>query len=281
MRAERDKRATVLSAEGQRQSQILTAEGDKQGAILRAEGQKAAAILAAEGQANAIDQVFQAVHRNDPDPKVLAYQYLQMLPHLANGDSNTFWVIPSEFTAALDGVSRAFGQALPHSPAARASRPPTTCPHQRTSERRPTPWRRHWPRQPKPSASLRRSPRQSGTTAPHLTLSRRRTAVVSGLCDGSSQPVAVHSGCDAFRLHSSCGAVGRSGPHWSSRSMVPGAALRRIRRGDGRYERGRAAWVVVTDVRNEPLGTDRVESTVLRIAVGAQLRKRRKQRGQS
>ena len=118
MRAERDKRATVLSAEGQRQSQILTAEGDKQGAILRAEGQKAAAILAAEGQANAIDQVFQAVHCNDPDPKVLAYQYLQMLPQLANGDSNTFWVIPSEFTAALDGVSRAFGQALPHSPAA-------------------------------------------------------------------------------------------------------------------------------------------------------------------
>jgi regulator of protease activity HflC (stomatin/prohibitin superfamily) len=118
MRAERDKRATVLSAEGQRQSQILTAEGDKQGAILRAEGQRAAAILAAQGQSSAIDQVFQAVHRNDPDPKLLAYQYLQMLPQLANGDSNTFWVIPSEFTAALDSVTRAFSQALPRSPAA-------------------------------------------------------------------------------------------------------------------------------------------------------------------
>src|SRR3954447_15321548 len=118
MRAERDKRATILSAEGQRQSQILTAEGDKQGAILRAEGERAAAILAAQGQSSAIDQVFQAVHRNDPDPKVLAYQYLQMLPQLANGDSNTFWVIPSEFTAALDGVTRAFSQALPRSPAA-------------------------------------------------------------------------------------------------------------------------------------------------------------------
>jgi len=116
MRAERDKRATVLSAEGQRQSQILTAEGDKQGAILRAEGQRAAAILAAQGQSSAIDQVFQAVHRNDPDPKVLAYQYLQMLPQLANGDSNTFWVIPSEFTAALDGVTRAFSKTLPRSP---------------------------------------------------------------------------------------------------------------------------------------------------------------------
>jgi regulator of protease activity HflC (stomatin/prohibitin superfamily) len=114
MRAERDKRATVLTAEGHRQSQILTAEGDKQGAILRAEGQKAAAILAAEGQANAIEQVFQAVHRNDPDPRVLAYQYLQMLPQLAHGDSNTFWVIPSEFTAALDSVTRAFSQTLPH-----------------------------------------------------------------------------------------------------------------------------------------------------------------------
>jgi len=113
----------VLSAEGQRQSQILTAEGDKQGAILRAEGQRAAAILAAEGQSSAIDQVFQAVHRNDPDPKVLAYQYLQMLPQLAHGDSNTFWVIPSEFTAALDGVTRAFSQALPRSPAAAADVP--------------------------------------------------------------------------------------------------------------------------------------------------------------
>src|ERR1700733_9440167 len=86
MRAERAQRATVLSAEGQRESQILTAEGDKQGAILRAEGQRAAAILAAQGQASAIEQVFQAVHRNDPDPKVLAYQYLQMLPELARGD---------------------------------------------------------------------------------------------------------------------------------------------------------------------------------------------------
>jgi regulator of protease activity HflC (stomatin/prohibitin superfamily) len=123
MRAERDKRATVLSAEGQRQSQILTAEGDKQGAILRAEGQRAAAILAAEGQSSAIDQVFQAVHRNDPDPKVLAYQYLQMLPQLAQGDSNTFWVIPSELTAALNGVSKAFSQSLPQSPAANAPTP--------------------------------------------------------------------------------------------------------------------------------------------------------------
>jgi regulator of protease activity HflC (stomatin/prohibitin superfamily) len=113
MRAERDKRAAILSAEGQRQSQILTAEGDKQGAILRAEGERTAVILNAEGQSRAIDEVFQAVHRNDPDPKLLAYQYLQVLPQLAQGQGNTFWVIPSEVTAALQGVSRAFTEALP------------------------------------------------------------------------------------------------------------------------------------------------------------------------
>ncbi|MFI5615508.1 SPFH domain-containing protein [Amycolatopsis sp. NPDC051903] len=117
MRAERDKRAAILSAEGQRQSQILTAEGDKQGAVLRAEGDRAADILKAEGQSHAIDQVFQAVHRNDPDPKLLAYQYLQILPQLAQGAGNTFWVIPSEVTSALHGVSRAFTEALPKSPA--------------------------------------------------------------------------------------------------------------------------------------------------------------------
>ncbi|TMR91870.1 SPFH domain-containing protein [Nonomuraea basaltis] len=117
MRAERDKRAAILNAEGQRQSQILTAEGDKQSRILRAEGGRTAAILEAEGQSRAIDQVFQAVHRNDPDPKLLAYQYLQMLPQLAQGPGNTFWVIPSEVTSALQGVSKAFTEALPRSAA--------------------------------------------------------------------------------------------------------------------------------------------------------------------
>ncbi|MFC5834024.1 SPFH domain-containing protein [Nonomuraea insulae] len=115
MRADRDKRAAILSAEGARQSQILTAEGDKQGRILRAEGQRTAAILESEGQSRAIDQVFQAVHRNDPDPKLLAYQYLQVLPQLAQGAGNTFWVIPSEVTSALQGVSKAFTEALPRS----------------------------------------------------------------------------------------------------------------------------------------------------------------------
>ncbi|GIH69922.1 SPFH domain-containing protein [Sphaerimonospora thailandensis] len=119
MRAERDKRAAILTAEGQRQSQILTAEGEKQSAILRAEGERTAQILKAEGQSQAIDEVFQAVHRNDPDPKLLAYQYLQVLPQLAQGEGNTFWVIPSEVTSALQGVSKAFTESLPPSPATR------------------------------------------------------------------------------------------------------------------------------------------------------------------
>src|SRR5229473_1749207 len=109
MRAEREKRAAILTAEGVRQSKILTAEGEKQGAILSAEGDKQAAILRAEGQAQAIEQVFQAIHENDPDPKLLAYQYLQTLPQLAQGSGNTFWVIPSEVTSALRSVASAFG----------------------------------------------------------------------------------------------------------------------------------------------------------------------------
>jgi regulator of protease activity HflC (stomatin/prohibitin superfamily) len=119
MRAERDKRAAILGAEGQRQSQILTAEGDKQSVVLRAEGNRTARILKAEGEAKAIDAVFQAVHRSDPDPKLLAYQYLQTLPQLAQGPNNTFFVIPSEVTSALSGVSKAFTEALPKSPATR------------------------------------------------------------------------------------------------------------------------------------------------------------------
>ncbi|MCW2876097.1 MAG: hypothetical protein JWQ95_197 [Sphaerisporangium sp.] len=126
MRAERDKRAAILTAEGFRQSQILTAEGEKQSSILRAEGDRTSAILKAEGQSQAIDEVFQAIHRNDPDPQLLAYQYLQMLPQLAQGPGNTFWVIPSEVTSALQGVSRAFNEALPRSAATREVTEPKT-----------------------------------------------------------------------------------------------------------------------------------------------------------
>jgi regulator of protease activity HflC (stomatin/prohibitin superfamily) len=101
MRADREKRAAILTAEGVKQSQILTAEGEKQSAILRAEGQKESQILQAEGQAKAINTVFEAIHEGDADPKLLAYQYLQVLPQIAQGESNKIWIIPSEFQQAL------------------------------------------------------------------------------------------------------------------------------------------------------------------------------------
>jgi regulator of protease activity HflC (stomatin/prohibitin superfamily) len=107
MRADREKRATILEAEGVKQAQILTAEGEKQSSILRAEGQRQAAILQAEGQAQAIDTVFRAIHEGDADPKLLAYQYLQVLPQIAQGESNKVWIIPSEVTRALGQLTDA------------------------------------------------------------------------------------------------------------------------------------------------------------------------------
>ncbi|MBK8469358.1 MAG: SPFH/Band 7/PHB domain protein [Actinomycetales bacterium] len=111
MRAERDKRAAVLTAEGVRQSAILTAQGEKEAQILRAEGSAQARVLEAQGQAQAIQQVFDAIHRGKPTQRLLAYQYLQVLPQLARGDANKMWIIPSELTDALRGVSSALGGA--------------------------------------------------------------------------------------------------------------------------------------------------------------------------
>jgi regulator of protease activity HflC (stomatin/prohibitin superfamily) len=139
MRAEREKRATILTAEGQRQSQILMAEGDKQSKVLRAEGDKQAAILRAEGEAQAISQVFQSIHRNDPDPKLLAYQYLQTLPQLANGAGNTFWVIPSEVTSALKAVTSAFSGSGGSEPGTAAPEAQGVTPWQGPTEITPPP----------------------------------------------------------------------------------------------------------------------------------------------
>jgi regulator of protease activity HflC (stomatin/prohibitin superfamily) len=109
MRAERDRRAAILNAEGVKQSQILTAEGEKTSAVLRAEGAKEAAILRAEGESKAIGQVFQAIHDGRPDQELLSYQYLQMLPQLARGEANKIFVIPSEFSQALGNLGGALG----------------------------------------------------------------------------------------------------------------------------------------------------------------------------
>src|SRR5215218_5209727 len=104
MRAERDRRATILTAEGVKQSQILTAEGEKQSAVLKAEGARTAAILRAEGESKAIETVFQAIHDGAPDERLLSYQYLQMLPQLAQGPANKIFIIPSEFNQALGNL---------------------------------------------------------------------------------------------------------------------------------------------------------------------------------
>jgi regulator of protease activity HflC (stomatin/prohibitin superfamily) len=108
MRAERDKRAAILTAEGEKQSQILTAEGARQAEILRAEGDAQAAILRADGEAEAIKKVFGAVHASNADEKVLAYQYLQQLPVIANGTASKIWVIPAELSGGIEQIMKAF-----------------------------------------------------------------------------------------------------------------------------------------------------------------------------
>ena len=109
MRAERDRRAAILTAEGTKQSAILTAEGERQSQILKAEGQAKAAVLKADGEAQAIQKVFDAIHRGNPDQKLLAYQYLQTLPKIAEGGSNKLWIIPSEVGDALKGIGGVLG----------------------------------------------------------------------------------------------------------------------------------------------------------------------------
>jgi regulator of protease activity HflC (stomatin/prohibitin superfamily) len=120
MRAERDKRAAILTAEGSKQSAILTAEGEKQAAVLKATGEAEAAVVRANadaeaqaararGQAQAITTVFKAIHDGNPDQRLLAYQYLQTLPQIAQGDANKLWIVPSEVGKALEGLGGLFG----------------------------------------------------------------------------------------------------------------------------------------------------------------------------
>jgi hypothetical protein len=107
--AEGQKAAQILSAEGQKQSAILAAEAERQSRILRAEGERAARYLTAQGQAKAIETTFGAIHAAKPDPALLAYQYLQTLPQIAQGDANKMWIVPSEFSRALEGLAKFTG----------------------------------------------------------------------------------------------------------------------------------------------------------------------------
>jgi regulator of protease activity HflC (stomatin/prohibitin superfamily) len=122
MRADRDKRAAILSAEGSKQSAILTAEGEREAAVLKARGESEAVVLRAEaeakaqaararGQAEAISTVFKAIHEGNPDQRLLAYQYMQMLPQIAQGDANKVWIVPSEIGKALEGIGGFFSNA--------------------------------------------------------------------------------------------------------------------------------------------------------------------------
>lgn len=108
LRADRDKRATILQAEGVRQSQILRAEGEKQSAILQAQGDAEAAVTRANGEAQAIDTVFTAIHEGRPTPDLLSYEYLRVLPNIANGNASKVWVLPTELTAALNAITEGF-----------------------------------------------------------------------------------------------------------------------------------------------------------------------------
>ncbi len=124
MRAERDRRAAILTAEGEKQAAILTAEGAKQAAVLRAEGERESQILTAEGEAKAIDTVFTAIHEGKPDPELLRYEYLKMLPQLAEGEANKVFVVPSELSQALGGI----GQALSDRSSIPEKKPPARGP---------------------------------------------------------------------------------------------------------------------------------------------------------
>ena len=107
MRAERDRRAAILTAEGVKQSQILTAEGEKQSEILRAEGERQSEILRAEGQAQAIDTIFRAIHEGNPDQRLLAYKYLEMLPAIADGQASKLFLVPSDALSTLGSIAAA------------------------------------------------------------------------------------------------------------------------------------------------------------------------------
>ena len=102
MKAERERRESILQAEGQKASQILVAEGEKQSAILKADAQKQARIMQAEGEATAILKVQQAMadslkllNEAAPNDQVIKLKALETLEKVADGKA-TKLIIPSE-----------------------------------------------------------------------------------------------------------------------------------------------------------------------------------------
>ena len=161
--AEGQKQAQILSAEGAKQAAILAAEADRQSRMLRAQGERAASYLQAQGQAKAIEKTFAAIKAGRPTPEMLAYQYLQTLPQMAKGEANKVWLVPSDFGSALQGFTKMLGrQARTVSSGTRRRRWRRTCPSPRTTPTRSPSGspRRRTPR------SLRPSPRPRPTRVP-------------------------------------------------------------------------------------------------------------------
>ena len=116
MKAERDRRAAILEAEGLKKAAILKAEGEKESQINKAEGQKQAAILVAEGLANArikqaeaeataIQKTIEAIQGNgQPDKYLIAVRYLDTLKQMVEGKDNKVVYMPYEATGILSSV---------------------------------------------------------------------------------------------------------------------------------------------------------------------------------
>jgi regulator of protease activity HflC (stomatin/prohibitin superfamily) len=116
LKAERERRAAILTAEGAKQSAILNAEGakqaavlgaeaDAQAAVLRADGAAKARIIEAEAEATAVMKIYEGLRSADPKPNELAHRYLQALPEVARGDANKVWVVPAELTGAIGKIT--------------------------------------------------------------------------------------------------------------------------------------------------------------------------------
>jgi regulator of protease activity HflC (stomatin/prohibitin superfamily) len=116
MRADRGKRAAILTAEGSQQSAILNAEGQKQSVVLQAEAERQALILRAqaereaqllraEGEAQAIATVVRAIREAGVDETVLAFQRQQLLPRIAEGEANKIWFVPTDVAGAIERVA--------------------------------------------------------------------------------------------------------------------------------------------------------------------------------
>ena len=178
--AEGQKAAQILAAEGAKQSAILAAEAERQSRILRAEGERAARYLAAQGQAKAIETVFASIHASDPDPMLLAYQYLQTLPQIAQGDANKVWIVPSEFSKALEGLAGLTGASSDGSAAPSWLTEAAKSPGGQPTAPRETLDTSDWfdsklqPARLQPEAEIRASDRDAESAAAHAGLSYDR-----------------------------------------------------------------------------------------------------------